>query len=366
MNLRYLLTGTSKGLVVHCITAEGVENPVVHFTGFPVSTVAVDESTGNWWVALSHRHWGEKLHCSTDQGQTWQAAGIPSFRGYDFRPGTPASLKKIWTLQSAGKDKPGCLWIGTEPGGLFYSNDHGQTFHLNEALWHHPSRLDDQQWFGTGKDFPFIHSIIVDPRDSDHVYVGISSAGVFETRDGGNTWAPRNTGLIAAYLPNATTDVGHDPHQVLQCRHHPDVLWQQNHCGIFRSTDGGKTWQNVSGQDDYPSYGFAIAINHHDPDNAWVIPAQSDQSRIPVDLRLRVMKTTDGGKTWQSSSRGLPEDLSFDLVLRHALVKDGSFMAFGTNNGNLYVSHDEGETWHAVSQNLSPVFSLAISAQSQS
>ncbi len=350
-----LLVGTSKGLAVYTVGGEEISNPQIHFKGFPVSFVFVDERTSTWWVGISHRHWGEKLHFSNDQGATWNDANAPSFSGYEYRVGAPASLKKLWVMQSAGEDKPNCFWLGTEPGGLFFSSDGGNTFQLNESLWNHPSRLDENQWFGTGKDFPFIHSILVDPRSSDHIYVSVSCAGVFETKDGGKTWGPKNYGLIAGYLPKAKPEIGHDPHQVLMCRQFPEVIWQQNHCGIFRTTNGGEEWVNVSGKIGCPLYGFALAIDHSNPKVAWVIPAESDEARAPIDLKLQVFKTVDGGKNWFSTSNGLPTENSFDLVLRHGFAKLGRVLALGTTNGNLYCSFDDGENWKIISQNLAPV-----------
>jgi len=300
------------------------------------------------------------LHYSNDYGVSWQTASIPSYQGYEYKPGIPASLKRLWVMKHAGTDNPDRLWLGTEPGGLFYSNDNGGSFQLNLGLWNHPSRMDDNQWFGTGKDYPFIHSILIDPRNSDHLFVGVSCAGVFKSVDGGKNWMPKNKGLIAGYLPKATPDVGHDPHQLLQCQMHPDVLWQQNHCGIFRSIDGGESWTLVSRDSGYPSYGFALAIDNNNPNTAWVIPAESDENRIPLDLKLEVYKTNDGGMNWISTSEGLPQQNAFDLVLRHAFVKDQHMMAFGTTNGNLYHSFNEGKSWSILSQNLAPINSVVI------
>jgi len=356
-----LLAATSKGLLVLTMENNSWDIIGVHFTGLPVSLVYIDERDNRWWVGISHRHWGEKLHFSKDEGKNWQEAGIPSYKNFLYRTDKPATLKKIWIMQHAGVDKPGCLWLGTEPGGLFYSNDHGKSWHLIESLWNHPSRTDDQQWFGTSKDYPFIHSILVNPRNSNHVYVGISCAGVFETIDGGKNWIPRNNGLIASYLPKANAEIGHDPHQMLQCHSDPDVIWQQNHCGIFRTTNGGELWEDVSGKNGFPKYGFALAIDDQDPNVAWVIPAESDESRIPVDLNLVVCKTTDGGRSWSSTNKGLPDRYSFDLVLRHAFVRHNETLAFGSNNGNLYLSKNNGENWIVLSKNLSTISSLVFS-----
>ena len=147
---------------------------------------------------------------------------------------------------------------------------------------------------------------------------------------------------------------------MLQCKSNPDVIWQQNHCGIFRTEDGGESWKDVSGKDGFPKYGFALAIDDRNPETAWVIPAQSDGMRIPVDLKLTVCKTIDGGKNWSSLNAGLPHENSFDLVLRHAFVKKENVLAFGSNNGNLFLSENNGETWKAIAQNLAAVNCLTI------
>lgn len=355
-----LLVGTSKGLVIFKNTNKHWTIESVQFEGLPVSLAYIDERTNTWWVALSHRHWGEKLHRSEDEAKHWYEVSVPSFNNYLYRPGQPAALKKIWVMQHAGHDRADGLWLGTEPGGLFYSPDNGKTFHLVESLWNHPSRLDDNQWFGAGKDYPFIHSIVRDPRDSDHIYIGISCAGVFETRDGGKSWQVKNNGLVAAYLPNPKAEVGHDPHQILLCKSQPDTIWQQNHCGIFRTTNGGERWEDVSGKNGFPRYGFALAIDDQDPNVAFVIPAQSDEQRMPVDLRLTVCRTNDGGSTWKSIHQGLPDSNAFDLVLRHSFAKKDSILAFGTNNGNLYLSKDNGGSWEALSRNLATMNCLAF------
>lgn len=354
-----LLIGTSKGLVIACIENDWCDLTDVHFQGMPASMIYVDERTNTWWLGLSHRHWGEKLHFSNDQGKTWNDGGLPSYNKQFYRPGKPAVLKKIWVMQHAGTDRPGCLWLGTEPGGLFFSSDNGKSFQLIESLWNHPSRLDDTKWFGAGKDYPFIHSIVIDPRDNSHIYIGVSCAGIFETRNGGKTWQAKNNGLIAAYLPNTKPEVGHDPHRILLCASNPEVIWQQNHCGIFRTANGGETWIEVSTPHGFPKYGFAMAIDDANPDCAWVIPAENDERRIPVDLKLTVCQTSDAGKTWNSINEGLPTSFAFDLVLRHGMIKKENVLAFGTNNGNLYLSFEYGKKWQAVSGSLASVNCLA-------
>jgi hypothetical protein len=360
--MRKILVGTAKGLVR--IEEQGTwKITKVDFLGFPISFVYVDERTNTWWLAIAHRHWGPKLHRSLDQGQSWEAVSLPKYPSdTEIRPGKQASLQKMWCMQHAGLQGPGGLWLGTEPGGLFYSADKGQRFELVRSLWDHPSRSDAMQWFGAGRDHPFIHSIVVNPHDPAHVYVAVSCAGVFESKDGGVTWYPRNQGLTAAYLPNPKAEVGHDPHLLLQCHADPEVLWQQNHCGVFRTTNGGALWDNVSDQEGLAGYGFALAIDPQHAERAWVIPAISDEMRVAKDLALVVSYTEDGGESWSALRKGLPQEHCFDIVFRHAFQYQSEQLVFGTNNGNLYWSGNGGVHWENIARNLSRIDTVQVVA----
>ena len=353
-----MLVGTSKGLIVYR-KAQQWNIVQTHFVGMPVSFVFIDERTNTWWVGLAHRHWGQKLHRSEDEGKTWVQVKTPVYPEWaELKSGQPAKLKRVWCMAHGGVDQPGVLYLGTEPGGLFKSIDNGSSFHLVEEFWNHPSR--ELEWFGAGRDHPFIHSIVLDPDDSRHFYVAISCAGVFETKDNGLNWIPQNKGLIATYLPNPNVEVGHDPHLVLICESDSKVMWQQNHCGIFRTTDGGQNWKNVTGKNGFPNYGFALAIDPQNPLRAWVIPAASDTMRVAVDLALCVCKTEDGGETWEALRSGLPQEYCFDIVFRHAFARKGKTMAFGTSTGNLFLSEDDGLHWQKLNGYLARVDALGF------
>lgn len=356
-----ILVGTAKGLVVFKKGAVTWEITEVHFKGMPVTTVYIDERTDTWWIGLAHRHWGQKLQYSLNQGASWQSVAPPVYpKAAKLSSGKPAVLKKIWTIQHAGNDRPGALWIGTEPGGLFYTPNNGRDFQLVESLWNHPSRLNQNQWFGAGRDHPFLHSIVVDAKNSNHIYIAVSCAGVFESKDNGQTWTPCNQGLIAAYLPNPNVEVGHDPHRMLACHSNPNVIWQQNHCGIFRSQNGGQLWDNVTDKNGIADYGFALAIDPESTDRAWVIPAISDEERIAHNLALCVCRTEDGGKNWKPLRNGLPQNFCFDIVFRHALAYKNNKLAFGTTTGNVYLSEDGGENWTILSQHLARVETIVL------
>ena len=348
------LVGTSKGLVI-LNSKPKWHLEKVQFKGFAVTMVFVDKYSGHWWLGLSHNHWGQKLHRSKDAGETWEEVKTPRFT-VDYSPGQLANLTKIWVMESGGDENE--LWMGTEPGALFYSDNNGDDFHLIESLWNHPSRENRNQWFATGSKYPFLHSIQVNPLDPEHIYVAISCAGVFESKDKGKNWTVQNKGLEAAYLPRPDVEIGHDPHLLLIHPKQPNVLWQQNHCGVFRTEDGANAWIKCTSEEALPHYGFPIAIDEEDPLKAWVIPAESDERRIPKNLKLEVYRTEDGGKHWINSSDGLPNDVSFDLVLRQAFIKHKNVLLFGTTNGNLYLSENNGLKWTCISNTLGKISNL--------
>ena len=354
-----LLLGTRKGLAVYTRQTSGWQFVKMHFLGIPVSLAYVDERSGTWWACLDHGHWGIKLHRSFDQGENWEELTAPKYpEGMEVKEGVPASLNYIWAMAHGGADQPNDLWMGTIPGGLFKSTDNGQHFELNESLWNHPSR--QEHWFGGGFDHPGIHSIVIDPRDSQHIYIGISCAGVFESKDGGQTWAVRNQGLRADFLPDPYAEVGHDPHLLLASPANPDVLWQQNHCGVFRSVDGGQNWSDISEVDGMANFGFTIAVDDNDSQQAWVVPAISDETRVAKGHALCVCRTDDGGQSWQHLRTGLPQQACYDIVYRHALDVTATNVAFGTTCGNLFLSDDKGANWECINSFLPMIYSVSF------
>lgn len=381
-----ILVGTRKG-TFFVEKVQGRWKPrLVGHAGMGVNYVARDPNTGTVWAALGHGHWGAKLSRSDDGGRTWADASqikYPEGARYLAPPlpdeggdGPPAAtvikdatLLKLWVI-AFGPD--GRIYVGTIPGGLFVSDDGGERFELNRPLWNHESRGGDlfegegtgvTHWFGTpasegGEFAPGIHSILVDPRDPDHVLVAVSTAGVLETRDGGKTWHGRNKGLTNDYLPDAEAEWGHDPHAIELCPGQPDHIWQQNHCGVFYSTDGAATWKKVSNPDRGVHFGFPVAVDAKDGATAWVVPGKSDMQRMAIDGGLFVARTQDGGETWEQFRQGLPQENAYDVVYRHALGNRGDCLAFGSTTGNLYVSEDRGESWQAVAHNLPPIYSV--------
>ncbi|HVK74956.1 MAG TPA: exo-alpha-sialidase [Kofleriaceae bacterium] len=359
-----LLVTTRKGLFI--VEGRGRDAHVTGaaFVGDNVPIAIVDRRDGTWYAVLDHGHFGVKLHRSTDGGATWAEIAIPAYppkpEGFVDNDmwGKPRewATKNIWALEPA-LDADGALWAGTMPGGLFRSPDRGDSWQLVEALWHHPTRV---KWNGGGADHAAIHSICVDPRDPRTVTIAVSSGGVWRTRDGGASWEPHTRGMKAGYVPPEQADwpENQDPHRVVQCPAAPHVFWCQHHMGIWRSTDDLATWEQIEAQPS--SFGFPVVVHPRDPDTAWFVPAHSDQKRATVDGQVVVTRTRDGGKTFDVLREGLPQRYAYDLVFRHALAiaDDGDQLAFGSTTGNLWVTADQGDTWHGVSHHLPPIYSV--------
>jgi hypothetical protein len=363
-----LLVSTRKGLFEVRRHASGWSIDRTSFLGDNVTLAMADVRDGNWYAALDHGHFGAKLHRSEDDGASWVEVGTPTYPpkpddepdvGADGRP-VRWALDRIWALSPGGADRSGEIWAGTIPGGLFRSRDRGESWQLIDALWNHPDR---KRWFGGGADRPGIHSVLVDPRDSGRILVGVSCGGVWETTDDGASWTVRASGMKARFMPPDQVDdpVIQDPHLVVACPTKFDQLWAQHHCGIWRSRDGAKTWVEV--EEAGPStFGFAVAVHPRDPETAYFVPGISYQHRVPVDGRLVVTRTRDGGRSFDVLRKGLPQDHCYDLIFRHALDIDqsGNRLALGSTTGNLWVTEDGGDSFMLVSQHLPPIFAVAF------
>lgn len=362
--------GTRKGLFALEKNGSGWKVARSSFVGVPVPMLLPDARDGTLFAAVEHGHFGAKMHASRDGGANWEERACPT---YPPKPEgvpdivcpmrqkpVPWSLEKIWALEAGGKDEPGVLWCGTIPGGLFKSMDSGVTWTLVESLWNRPERA---KWFGGGYDWPGIHSICVDPRNSRRVLLAVSCGGVWETLDGGATWACHGKGLLADFMPpgeEGDPDV-QDPHLIDFCVASPEVVWMQHHCGIFLSTDGGHTWRRFENGNP-ATFGFAVAVHPSDPRTAWFVPGVRDDMRVPVDGALCVMRTTDGGETFVPLRKGLPQEHAYHLVYRHSLdvAEDGRTLAMGSTTGSVWISEDSGDSWQRLSAELPPVYCVKI------
>ena len=359
-----LLLATRKGLFTAARDGTRWRIAGVSFLGDNVPMVLSDQRDGFLYAVLEHGHFGVKVHRSRDAGATWEEITAPVYpkmpEGVEDRDPWGKlvhwRLEHVWALEPGLDDESGVLWCGTIPGGLFRSTNRGGSWELVRSLWDHPAR---KQWFGGGADLPGIHSVCVHPHNGKHLTLGVSCGGVWITTDGGETWNCRADGMRAAYMPpERQYDPNiQDPHRVVQCRAAPDHLWAQHHNGVFRSTDGAASWHEIKGVPP-SSFGFAVAVHPEDPNTAWFVPGTSDERRIPVEGRVVVARTRDGGRSFEALRHGLPQEHAYDLTYRHGLDIDetGQRLAFGSTTGSCWVSNDQGDTWQALGEHLPPIY----------
>jgi hypothetical protein len=351
-----LHVATRKGLMTYRKSGGAWTLADTQFLGDPVSSVIVDPRDGAIYAALNLGHFGVKVRRSEDGGKSWTELPPPTFP----EGATPVSKDKddapsviqIWTLEFGN----GTLWAGTLPGGLFKSTDRGATWSLVESLWNEPKR---REWQGGGAESPGINSICFDPRDNRKMRIGVSTGGLWASDDGGASWRLAGHGLRAEYMPPAQAfdPAWQDVHRLAQCAAAPEVIWCQHHNGIFRSSDMGESFTEITAATTPSRFGFGVVVHPKDPNTAWFVPAVKDECRVPVDHRLVVARTRDGGRSFETLSDGLPPPPAFDLVYRHALDLDpnGDCLAMGSTTGNLWISENGGAKWTTVSGNLPPI-----------
>jgi photosystem II stability/assembly factor-like uncharacterized protein len=319
--------------------------------GWPILDVTYEPSQGLLYAGGGSPWYGPAVWRSPDLGATW----THSSTGLTYGDGEPA-VTRVWNVTPGGD---GLLYAGVEPAGLFRSTDGGETWEHVRGLRDHPTRT---QW-QPGAGGLICHTIVPDPTDPDHLWVGISAVGVFETRDGGRTWETRNRGVRADFIPGPPPEFGQCVHKVAMAAGHPQTLYQQNHCGVYRTDDGGTTWTEITG--DLPSdFGFPIAAHPRDPATAWVIPMNgADKGRFMPGATGAVWRTRDGGASWSRLTAGLPRRDAYLTILREALGVDDLDPAgvyFGTESGELYGSTDEGETWSVIAEHLPAIASVDV------
>jgi photosystem II stability/assembly factor-like uncharacterized protein len=344
------LIGTRKGLfLLHGDDARRdwhvAEGPLLE--GWGVYHATVDPRDGTFWAAANHLVYGATVQRSTDGGHTWERS--QQLRVSD---GSELMLNAAWHVEPGRPAEPGTLYLGGDPGVLFRSDDGGEVWIVNKALLEHPSR---DRWF-PGVGGMCCHSIQLDPRNDQRMYVGITAGGTFRTDDGGESWMPMNKNVAADFLADPDAEVGQCVHKLLL--HEAGRLWQQNHCGVYRSDDDGEWWERLDVNGLPSSFGFPLMLDPNDPDTALVIPEKSLEYHTTSNARLGVYRTRDAGESWELTADGLPEQ-AWAAVLREASASDADSFYFGTQSGFVYALAD-GERWVEAARHLPPILSVEV------
>jgi len=348
-----VLVGTMKGAFLFRSDARRArwEMGGPHFPGLPVYAMAYDDRAGRrrLWAAPTSMHWGPTVSWSDDFGRAWSGEGA----GPKFPAETGATLARVWQIRPGRAEEPDTMYCGAEPAALFISGDAGASWSLCRGLYDHPHRA---KWHPGGGGL-CLHTIVPHPARKGTIHVAISTGGVYRTDDGGKSWRTAHKGVRAQFLPDPHPEFGQCVHKIVSHPSRPDRFFLQNHWGLYRTDDGGGSWQDIARG--VPSdFGFAMEVHPHDPDTVYILPLESDQFRCTPEGKLRVYRTRNGGGSWQALARGLPQEDAFETVLRDAMAADTCETAglyFGTRSGKLFGSRDGGTSWRALAEGLPPI-----------
>ena len=339
---KLLLVGTAKGLFV--MRGNGgkwsLDGP--HFPGRAVYSAFFDQRKGRseMWAGPTSWHFGADLSKSVDMGKTWDE---PEERRIKMPKNTKKSLENIWQI-APGADADS-LYVGVAPAALFESHDRGLTWALNKGLWKHPHRKKWTPGFGG----LCLHTILTDKKNTNDIKIAISTGGVYQSADSGESWKVTNTGIKAYFLPNQFPEFGQCVHKIARHPGKKNTYFLQNHHGVYRSRDSATTWQEC--ENGLPSnFGFGLTVS--DAGSVFIVPLDSDGKRYAVDGKLRVYRSRDDGKSWNPLTKGLPQKNAYEVILRDAVASTGSNIFFGTKNGKLFGSGDDGDSWKLIEGSL--------------
>lgn len=351
--MRTLLSvGTAKGLFLFTSKDRRrwqIKGP--YLPGMEINHAICDLRDGTVFATANSPFFGSRVARTKNFGRKWEES--PTF---SFDPALDLKLDRVWHVEPGRPSEANRVYAGVAPAALFVSDDGGQSWEEMKGLTSHPSR---PQW-QPGAGGLCLHTILPDPSDVERMWIAISAVGCFRTEDGGASWTPLNKGVRAEFQPEKYPEFGQCVHDAVMAR--GGRLYQQNHCGVYRSDDGAESWEEITGE--LPSdFGFPIGVHPRDPDTAYVIPLGGADLRCPPEGKLRVFRTTDAGRSWEPLTKGLPQKNAFMGIYREGIAVDSQDPAgiyFGTNTGHIYASTDEGESFRRLTTDLPPVSSVSV------
>lgn len=358
-----LLVGTRKGAFIFSSDESRKDWSMTgpHMPGNDVFHMAYDpRGEGRTFVALNSMWFGPSFQFTDDFGQTWEQPEIQP--GFTTRK--DMTIKNLWHVEPGPESQPGVLHAGVDPASLFRSDDHGVTWREVESLANHSTRDQWQPGFGG----LCLHSIVQDPENARRMWVGIFAVGVFRTDDGGENWHVKNKGVRADFLPEHFPEFGQCTHKILKPAALADRLYQQNHCGVFRTDDAGDNWRDIT--EGLPSrFGFVLGLHSQDPDTLYVLPEDNVLGegepgggfRIVSDAKFRVYRSRNGGDDWSPMTRGLPQQNAYLHCMREGMATDpfeSCGIYVGTTTGQVFYSRDDGDNWELLADYLPPINSV--------
>jgi hypothetical protein len=364
-----LFVGTRKGAFM--LKADGtrrswtLKGPM--FLGTIVHHIMLDPRDRRTLLMTSRTgHLGPTVFRSTDFGKNWKEASKPPAFPKVEEGQKGRVVKHVFWLTPGHASEPKVWYAATSPQALFRSEDAGDSWEPVSGFNDHPQRA---VWTGGDEggtpDGPTMHSVLIDPRDAKHMYLGLSSGGVFESADQGKSWSPLNLGCAADFIPTPDPEYGHDPHCVRLHPLAPDVLYQQNHCGIYRMERPATRWERIGNKmpKKVGDIGFPMVLHPRDPKTAWVFPMDGSGvwPRTSPEGKPAVFVTRDSGKRWKRLQGGLPKSQAWLTVLRQAMTADAADpvgVYFGTTTGQLWASRDEGAKWSCIAGHLPHIYSV--------
>ena len=350
------------------------------FKSWNVMHMKLDPRDQRLHAATAHDVYGPTTHYSDDLGSTWiQAKGSAAFArpsksgrpigsvdeasqvGWESEKlkDVPEKVIKTWHIEPGRAEEPNVLYAGAQPASLFRSADRGETWEIVKGLYDHPQR---GKW-NPGAGGLCLHTILLDPTNPKRMYVAVSAAGCYRTDDSGLTWKPLNKNVLADFSPDKYPEFGQCVHKMVMHPSNPQVLFQQNHCGVYRSDNAAEDWVDI-GEGLLPSrFGFPIAVHPHEPQTIYVALEESDQYRVSVEGQFAVWRSRDGGRAWEKLTKGLPERAHL-VCLREAMAADtleDAGIYVGTSTGQIFFSRDSGDNWELLADYLPPVLSVEAS-----